>query len=290
MANNLVNENKPFNQDNDNLSVFVDCIYRRISKKTPAAIYHYHKNIELLYCVEGELEVTLLSRSIILKEGDFIYLAPNTPHATYAHGETNEHICVKFLSSVIHVLSSRKIPPEDYFVSLTSDYELFRCNRADQDKIHDLFFSCIENFSHDDYFKRLLLCANIMQIMSYVFNHTVNRKKEETSKTISDTFLSVLDYIDKNYASVTLEDAANFCSLSYSYFSRTFKSIFNISFSNYVIKKRVEKSLALISDSNLSLNDIALECGFSNLSHFIKCFNEEKGMTPKKFRTIVVKR
>ena len=285
-----VYEKIAFNNIEGNQPFYIDCIHRKINKKTPQAIYHYHENIELLYCVEGELEVTLSKTTVILNPGDFLYLAPNTLHATSSHRDTNEHICVKFIRPVIQVPSSRKIPPVDYFISLISSYEVFRSDPADCEYIRGLFFNCIDNYSHDDYFKRLVLQASIMQIMSYVFLHTLGSKAKETPKSIPDVFMNVLGYIDSNCATVTLEEAANYCSLSYSYFSRTFKSIFAVSFSNYVIKRRVEKSLSLISDTNLSLNDIALECGFANLSHFIKCFNEEKGMTPKKFRAIVTKR
>ncbi|MBR4910959.1 MAG: AraC family transcriptional regulator [Clostridia bacterium] len=282
-----VNEKKPFNTEGKISSVYIDCIHRKILKESPPPIYHYHSEIELLYCVEGELAVNLFSNQIILGRGDFMYIAPNTPHSTSANTDFNEHICVKFVSSVLHVPSSHKIPPVDYFVSQTENYTILHSSKENYDYIRNLFFACVKNFSHDNYYKRLALRASIMQIMTYVFSESVCSATEESPKAVSDVFLSVLDYIDRNYATVTLEDAANYCSLSYSYFSRIFKSLFNISFSNYVIKKRVEKSLALISNSNHSLNDIALECGFANLSHFIKCFSEEKGMTPKKFRAMV---
>ena len=287
MQQRAINERIAFNNKEKNIPVYIDCIYRRISKKTPEPIYHYHESIEMLYCVEGELKVTLFSKSIILKRGDFIYIAPNTPHATNSHSEANEHICLKFIPSTIHVASSRKLPPEDYFISLVSNYEYFPHNDADFEYIKKLFFDCYENYSHENYFKRLHLNGCIMLLMSYVFDHTAKFLDKESLSSVPHVFLEVLDYIEKNYATIKLEDAANFCSLSYSYFSRTFKSIFGISFANYVIKKRIEKSLLFIADSNLSLNDIALECGFANLSHFIKCFNEEKGMTPKKLRTII---
>ena len=287
MDRESVNEKIAFNRKEEDLPVYFDCFKRSISSKTPEPIYHYHDNIELLYCIKGELEITLFSKTVILREGDFIYIAPNTPHSSYAHTEKNEHFCLKFLSSVLHVPSSRKLPTEDYFVSLVNSYEYFPREADGDGYIKDLFFDCYNNFSHENYFKRLRLRADIMLIMSYIFDKTTSIENKETLKSIPPIFLDVLDYIDRNYATVTLEDAANFCSLSYSYFSRTFKSAFGISFSNYIIKKRIEKSLLMISGSNLSLNDIALECGFANLSHFIKCFNEEKGMTPKKLRTVL---
>ncbi len=282
-----VNEKTAFNCTEDDLPFYIDCLHRKIQKSSPQPIYHYHEKIELLYCIKGELEVTLFSHPVILKKGDCLYLAPNTPHATSAASNSNEHICVKFLSSVIHVPSSRRIPPENYYISLTPDHKLFKADEDNSELFRKLFFSCIENFSHDDYFKRLILRADIMQIMGYVFENTIIDEVVKPADNISTVFLNVLDYIDKNTSTITLEEASDYCLLSYSYFSRTFKSIFGVSFSKYVIKKRIKNSLKLMQEASMSLNDIALECGFSNLSHFIKCFNNEMGMTPKQFRTTI---
>lgn len=289
MERKLVHEKEAFNCDQQQLPFYIDCLHRKIHKKGPPSIYHYHDKIELLYCLEGELEITLFSNSIILNKGDYIYIAQNTPHATISHSDYNEHICIKFANSILHVPASRSIPSEDYFVSLLNEYEIFRKSDENQKLIYDLFDSSIKNFSHDDYFKRLTLRANIMTIMSYIFKEALSGT-DITNRQISNNFSSVFEYIDQNFATITLEEAAKYCTMSYSYFSRNFKSEFGISFSNYVIKKRIEKSLDYLSNSNMSLNDIALECGFSNLSHYIKCFNEEKGMTPKKFRSITAKK
>lgn len=125
--------------------------------------------------------------------------------------------------------------------------------------------------------------------MSYVFRNSSNPNIKNNTSKLSKDFAKVLKYIEENLATITLEAAAKHCSMSYSYFSRNFKAETGFSFSTFIIKKRVDKSLELLSKTNMSLTDIALECGFSNLSHYIKCFNEEKGITPKKFRLIASK-
>lgn len=286
MDKNLVHENRAFNYPEHNVPFYVECVYREIHKNGPPPIYHFHDKIELLYCHKGELEVTIFSKTIILKKGDLMFIAPNSPHATIAHSEYNGHYYVKFLKSILHVPTSRKIPSEEYFISLLKDYEIFHCCDEDAKYVHNLFESIRKNFSHDNYFKRLILVANIMQIMSYVFEHSASVSTQEPTSNTSNAFSNILEYIEENCTTITLEEAAKHCAMSYSYFSRNFKSEFGFSFSNFIIKKRIDKSLELLSKSDRDLNDIALECGFSSLSHYIKCFKESKGITPKKFRNI----
>lgn len=290
MNRNLVHEKEAFNCEKNKLPFYMECLYRKISKNGPPPIYHYHDKLELLYCVKGELKITLLSEEVILDEGDFICISQNIPHATFANTDYNEHICIKFANRIIHVPSSRHIPSEDYFISLLKDYELFKATQESRKYIYELFSYSYKNYSHDDYFKRLALRANIMLIMSYAFRHSSSININNPLPKIANNFSGVFEYIDENFSTITLECAAKFCSMSYSYFSRIFKSETGISFSNYIKKKRVSRSLELLSSTNMTLNEIALECGFSNLSHYIKCFNEEMGVTPKKFRLISVEK
>lgn len=290
MNKNLIHEKEAFNYTEKQLPFYTDCLYRKIRKDGPPSIYHYHDKLELLYCVKGELKITLFSENIVLNEGDFIYISPNIPHATFSNTDYNEHICIKFANRIIHVPSSRHILSEEYYISLLKDYEYFNVKNESRKYIHELFFYAYKNFSHDDYFKRLALRANIMLIMSYIFKHSENFSIINTTPKSLNDFSGVFEYIDSNFATITLDEAAKYCSMSYSYFSRVFKVEAGISFSNYIIKKKINQSLELLSNTNMTLNDIALECGFSNLSHFIKCFNAEMGITPKKFRTISVKK
>lgn len=62
--------------------------------------------------------------------------------------------------------------------------------------------------------------------------------------------------------------------------SRDFPKYFNCSFGEYIRKIRVEKALALIAQNNASLTEIAIQCGFADQSHFIRCFKEINGINP----------
>jgi AraC-like DNA-binding protein len=56
--------------------------------------------------------------------------------------------------------------------------------------------------------------------------------------------------------------------------SRSFTHYFNCSLSHYIRSVKVQRSLALMPQKHRSLTDIALECGFADQSHFIRCFRE----------------
>ncbi|WP_369412890.1 helix-turn-helix transcriptional regulator [Oceanobacillus alkalisoli] len=53
---------------------------------------------------------------------------------------------------------------------------------------------------------------------------------------------------------------------------------------NYILDYRLERSINLLIGTRSTITEIALECGFSNVSYFIEKFKEAFHMTPRKYR------
>ncbi|MEI7488703.1 MAG: helix-turn-helix transcriptional regulator [Chryseobacterium sp.] len=69
--------------------------------------------------------------------------------------------------------------------------------------------------------------------------------------------------------------------------SRDFCKYFQCNLGDYVRKLKINKSLSILPTNEKSLTEIALECGFADQSHFIRCFKENMGLTPLKYRKIL---
>ncbi|KXJ98726.1 MAG: AraC family transcriptional regulator [Acidobacteria bacterium OLB17] len=68
--------------------------------------------------------------------------------------------------------------------------------------------------------------------------------------------------------------------------SKYFSKCFSCTLGEYVRKLRVNKSLTLIKSRDLPLTDVALECGFTDQSHFIRNFKRQTGFLPKEFKRL----
>jgi AraC family transcriptional regulator len=92
----------------------------------------------------------------------------------------------------------------------------------------------------------------------------------------------VVDYIaahlDQN---LELDDLAQQVGMSQFYFSRLFKQSLGTTPHQYVIQQRVERAKQLIQKGQLSLIEVALECGFANQGHLNRHFKRLLGVTPK---------
>lgn len=66
--------------------------------------------------------------------------------------------------------------------------------------------------------------------------------------------------------------------------SKHFPKYIGCTISEYVRRIRITRSLDLLKSSNQSLTEIALFCGFSDQSHFLRTFKHLTGLNPKSFR------
>ena len=95
----------------------------------------------------------------------------------------------------------------------------------------------------------------------------------------------VLQYIEANLErKITLSKLANIAGVGKFYFCRLFKSSFGLTPYQYVIQQRVAKAKKLLTNSNIPICDIALDCGFSSQSHLAKHFRSMVRSSPMNYR------
>jgi AraC family transcriptional regulator len=82
---------------------------------------------------------------------------------------------------------------------------------------------------------------------------------------------------------VSIADVAGVCGISACYFIKAFTETVGIAPYSWLIVQRVERACLLIARDE-SLAQVALECGFTDQSHFTKAFAKQIGMTPARWR------
>ena len=92
-------------------------------------------------------------------------------------------------------------------------------------------------------------------------------------------------YIMENFTrKISLKEIATASGFSAPYFSTIFKEEMGENLSSYINRLRVEKACYMLTETNLSLCNIAKTCGFEDQSWFSKIFKIYAGMTPGKYR------
>jgi AraC family transcriptional regulator, exoenzyme S synthesis regulatory protein ExsA len=85
-----------------------------------------------------------------------------------------------------------------------------------------------------------------------------------------------------NYCfNLKLEQYATLCNRSLSAFKRDFLKQFNTTPGKWLLEKRLQQSLVLLSNRGKSVSDAAFESGFENVSHFSRSFKQRFGFSPQ---------
>ncbi len=85
---------------------------------------------------------------------------------------------------------------------------------------------------------------------------------------------------------ITLEELADLCSMSKSHFIRSFGKYANRTPHEYLLAYRLAHSKQLLLTTDLSIEQIAEECGFNSASHFARAFRKANEISPTEFRVI----
>lgn len=97
--------------------------------------------------------------------------------------------------------------------------------------------------------------------------------------------LRALEFIEDNYASkLSLKDVADALYISPNYLSELFKRITDMTFSDYLLDLRMEKSKVYLADISHKIGDVAELVGFSNARYFSSAFRKKYHITPMDYR------
>ena len=97
--------------------------------------------------------------------------------------------------------------------------------------------------------------------------------------------LRARDAMDRAYAEpLDVKTVAAIAHVSEAHFIRTFRAVFGETPHRYLQRRRVERSMFLLRETDRSITDVCLDVGFSSLGTFSRTFREIVGETPSSYR------
>ncbi|HTH14324.1 MAG TPA: AraC family transcriptional regulator, partial [Spirochaetia bacterium] len=101
----------------------------------------------------------------------------------------------------------------------------------------------------------------------------------------SRRFTVLKDYMEANYPEkILVADLASMVNMSPTHFTRTFKAVFGKPPLDYLLQVRIRHAAQQILAGDRRVIDIAQDCGFPSISHFIACFRRITGVPPHLYR------
>ncbi len=260
---------------------------------------HYHDFIEILYCQKGKYMILLDGISHTFGAGDMVIINSNEVHYVQSLDEAeNTYVVIRFDPELLYttiqtVFEARYVLP---FTMKTSTHQKVFCHHEiDTTPIPSLVMRILNEDEIQKYGFELAIRSYLGELFLWVLRSWHDKGMDLNldsglNNELMSRLVKVFNYVDQHYPEpIGMNDMADLCGMSYSYFSRFFKKYMNRNFSEYVNLVRVSKAEHLLATTDISITDVAMEVGFVTASYFIEQFKKNKGMTPKKFRNSFLK-
>lgn len=236
----------------------------------------------LFFVLEGSLQLNIYEKSYVLQPHDIIFINSYEVHS------------VSNASPDIHVMALFFQP--DYIAAACPDlHTITFCQHhipySDTDELYinlckslaDIIFHTIKS----DSTATLITFSSGYHILIQLIEHLSVSQNTNSSKTdyTQQQISQILNYLNTNYAeNITLASAAAVLNFHPQYFSVFFKKHFQINFVNYLNILRVNKSLASLTTTDMSITEIALSHGFSSHNTYSTAFRKIHGISPSMYR------
>jgi two-component system, response regulator YesN len=118
-------------------------------------------------------------------------------------------------------------------------------------------------------------------IFNSIIDYLSDRKEGNNKKIIKN----ILKTIEENYSkNLTISDIANEIYLSPNYVGIIFKKEMGESFTDFLVRVRLEKAKKMLKETPLKVYQIGGMVGYSNISYFCSIFKNSYGMSPSEYR------
>lgn len=245
---------------------------------------HWHNSIEILYVLRGSINVTIDTDSFEVLEKELEIINVDESHRIYS--DEDNKVLIFHIDPYFFEKYYKDINNIFFYTNSTDDgaqegeeYDLLRNFLA------KLLCEAVQKI--DDYDKEIE--SILIDLLYHLINnfHYLTYEKEELKEKTEQLarYHRISKYIFNNYDSnITLQEIAKKEFLSPHYLSHEIKYATGYSFTDLVNQTRVEESVKLLLDSDLSISDISDEVGFSHVRYLNKNFKNYYGCTPLQYR------
>lgn len=284
-----LNERIQYKDDTFPFGVWTD-IYKYFIDHT--VNYHWHNDFEYGVLLEGEVDYYINDTQIKLVKGDVIFINSNILHSGRQtdNSESSVMYTFTFPASLLSSNTSSTIYSKYLQPLLNTRIAGFRISEESIDgrEIKALLMRIYE--LDPSAFGYELECVELLNrlwlsTLRYINENNSNLFYRANDMRQSDRMKEILSYIHEHFnQKIVAIDIANHLNISRSECFRCFKHFMNKTLVEYVNEYRLRRSTILLRETEKSIIDISVECGFEHVSYFSRLFLDAYSMTPLQYR------
>lgn len=254
---------------------------------------HWHKEIEIIYCLKGRVNLGVYEEIIQLEEGEIYFFPSGEPHFFLASPDS-QRIVYQFELKLFHENENLQQKDRTLFELFDTAVNHSRFWPENSEKqLKKLLLSIYEENETKNEGKQYTIMGALYQIVSLFYRlpvKPVQDAKRATQKALKNketlTYLNtIFEYVEQHYLDpLCLEDISSHLGFSPSYFSRFFKKNVGFSFTQYLTEYRINQAKYILGTEELPMTEVATKSGFASVKTFHHVFKSSVGISPMQFQ------
>lgn len=258
---------------------------------------HRHNFIEVLYVCEGSLINIIGGKQVVIEAGELLFLNQFTRHEILPAGKND--IAINFMIlpeffDVAYTMAGSNNVLADFLVNVLRQNEekgeYFHFRVAEvlqiQNLLENMIYSLVTGRGDQNRINQTTMGLIFLYLLDSV-QYAEMRVPNQYENMIS---MTTLDYIEQNYKTATLTELCVRLHLPMHVLSKMIKKNTGFNFKELLQRKRMNKAIELMCETELPISDIIAAVGYENGSYFHRVFREKYHVTPRAFREINRKR
>lgn len=274
-------------------------LFRSFVNEGDILVYpHWHKEIEIIYVKEGNVNIGVNDVPIQLKRNDIYFINGGDVHYFLASPES-ERIVIQFDLSFFQDISSLEKTNKEMrnlFSSIVQASSLWSQEVADQ--MRQLLMTVHEENNERKSGYRYVIKAKMFKMLAILSREVPQNEnwndqvREEISSTKQMENLERLDkifmYIEAHYQdTITLNDISAYMGFSSFYFTKFFKKNTGTTFIQFLTEYRLNKAKWILLNEDATVTEVAERTGFSSVKTFHHQFKDLMGISPLKYKKTI---
>lgn len=242
---------------------------------------HAHKNHEIYFLVSGTRRYFIKDAVYDVSADDVVIIPRRELHRTVTNFPSECERCLIYFPDSYTADIRREIGDAAFENFL--QWGCFRFSEQDTAYFKILISQMEAEAENRDRLSRLMLSQKLTELLAFAIRR--GSPKGNAPDKDAQRMQIVTRFVQENYAQpIRLRDVAQLVYLEDSYFCRQFKKHTGFGFQEYLTQLRLQAATNLLTETELSVNAIAEQCGFSGGNYFGDVFKRTYGISPVQYR------
>lgn len=253
---------------------------------------HMHDAYEMVFILRGTVDLKCTAFNYHLSEGDIFIINVKELHK-FSNGSKDNLILTVYLDPYKYLYL---FPNLDFYFFVCDSYASEEKNDQRLKYLQELFMNFALSYLDKDASEKDSE-EHILSIITYIIrnyqSYTVIPQGYQSNTSLenrdyqTERIREIQGYLYQNAKNkITLDDLAEHLHLNKYYVSHLCKSVIGLSMTDFLSLIRVEQSEILLLSSDMSIEQIAFEYGFSAKRYYEKHFQKWHGVSPTEYRDI----